>query len=90
MTEVTANTDLSSLTVEQVNWLIDDAGIDIVVDGARYLELNASTEYMYEVTYNSVGTGSYVTNHAFIDLDLQNDPRLFISDLDPEDDIFAD
>jgi len=87
---VTANTDLTSLTVEQVNWLIGEAGETMEVDGVRFLELNASAEYQYEVTYESVGAQSYVVNHAFIDIDLQGDPRLMIQDMVEDDDLFAD
>jgi len=87
---VTANSDLTSLTVEQVNWLIGEAGETIEVDGVRFLELNASNEYQYEVTYESVGAQTYVVNHAFVDIDLQGDPRLMIQDMVQEEDLFAD
>ena len=86
---VTSESDLSALTVDQINYLIAEAGEDIVVDGARYLGMNASNEFQYEVTYNSVGAGAYITNHAFVDFDLQGDPRLIINDLDAEEDLFA-
>lgn len=86
---VTANTDLSSLTVEQINWLIGEAGETIEVDEARFLEVNASDEHQYEVTYESVTALSYVTNHAFVDFDLQGDPRLVIHDMVEEEDLFA-
>ena len=87
---VTANSDLTSLTVEQINWLIVEAGETIEVDGVRFLELNASNEYQYEVTYESVGAQTYVVNHAFVDIDLQGDPRLMIHDMVQEEDLFAD
>lgn len=87
---VTANTDLSSLTVEQVNWLIEEAGETIEVDGVRFLAINASDEYQYEVTYESVGAQAYVTNHAFVDFDLQGDPRLVMFDMVEEEDLFAE
>lgn len=87
---VTSTSDLSALTVDQINFLIEEAGENITVDEARYLGTNASNEFQYEVTYNSPGANAYVTNHAFVDFDLQGDPRLVINDLDQEDDLFAD
>lgn len=87
---VTAETDLSTLSVEQINELIADAGSAVQVDSANFIQLNASDEYQYEVTYYSVVTESNVTNHVFIDIDIDGDPRLQIDDLDPEDDLFPD
>ena len=87
---VTADTNLKELSVEQVNWLIEEAGSDIVVDEARFIGKNASNEYQYEVMYDSSQAGSYVVNHAFVDFDLQGDPRLIIHDLDVEEDLFSD
>lgn len=87
---VTANTNLAELSTGQINWLIAEAGSDIVADESRFLEQNASDEYQYEVMYDSPQANTYVTNHAFVDLDLQEDPRLVIYDLDPEEDLFAD
>ena len=34
---VTADTDLTALTVAQINELLDDAGSEIIVDGATYI-----------------------------------------------------
>ena len=87
---VTAETDLSTLTVEQINELIADAGEAIQVDTAKFIQLNASDEYQYEVTYYSVVTESEVTNHVFVDIDIDGDPRLTINDLDLEDDLFPE
>lgn len=87
---VTSDTDLSTLSVEQINELIADAGSAVQVDTANFVQLNASDEYQYEVTYYSVVTESNVTNHVFIDIDIDGDPRLQIDDLDPEDDLFPD
>jgi len=87
---VTAETELSTLSVEQINELIADAGSAVQVDSANFIQLNASDEYQYEVTYYSVVTESNVTNHVFIDIDIDGDPRLQIDDLDPEDDLFPD
>lgn len=87
---VTANTNLQELSVGQINWLIGEAGSNIVVDEVRFIGTNASSEFQYEVTYDSEQAGSYVVNHAFVDIDLQGDPRLVINDLDIEEDLFAD
>lgn len=87
---VTADTDLSTLTVAQINELIADAGSAVQVDEARFLQKNASDEYQYEVIYFSAVTNSLVTNHVFIDYDLDGDPFLQIDDLDPEEDLFPD
>lgn len=87
---VTSDTDLSTLSVEQINELIADAGSAVQVDTANFIQLNASDEYQYEVTYYSVVTESNVTNHVFIDIDIDGDPRLQINDLDQEDDLFPD
>ena len=87
---VTANTDLTSLSVGQINWLIGEAGELMEVDSRTYLGLNASDEHQYEVTYFSAVANTYVSNHAFIELDADGDPVLSIFDLDEEDDLFAD
>ena len=87
---VTANTDLSALTVDQINELIADSGSAIQVEEARFIQLNASDEYQYEVIHYSAGASALVTNHAFIDIDIDGDPRLVINDLDEEEDLFAD
>ena len=87
---VTANTDLTSLSVGQINWLIDEAGELMEVDSRTYLGLNASDEHQYEVTYFSAAANTYVSNHAFIELDADGDPVLSIFDLDEEDDLFED
>jgi hypothetical protein len=70
--------------------LISDAGEAVEVGTAQFIQLNASDEYQYEVTYYSVVTESEVTNHVFVDIDVDGDVRLELNDLDPEDDLFAD
>lgn len=87
---VTSDTDLAALTIDQINYLLDDAGEDIVVDSAQFVQLNASDEYQYEVTYDSPVANTNVTNHVFIDLDDDDDPRITINDLAEEEDLFAD
>ena len=87
---VTADTDLTTLTIDQLNQLIDDAGSEVVVDSAIYVGQNASNEFQWEVTYFSPQTNTNVTNHVFIDYDLDGDPFLSINDLDPEEDLFPD
>lgn len=87
---VTADTDLTALTVAQINELLDDAGSEIIVDGATYIGRNASDEYQWEVTYNSPQSNTYVTNHAFVDVDLDGEPFIALNDLVEEDDIFGE
>lgn len=87
---VTAETDLTTLTIADINELIDNAGSDVVVDGATYIGRNASDEYQWEVTYFSSQANTNVTNHVFIDHDIDGDPVLQIDDMDPEDDLFSD
>ena len=90
MALVTANSDLTALTIEQINWLISEAGSTIEVEEATFVQMNASDEAQYEVVYNSIVNNALVTNHVFIDIDIDGDPRLTINDLDPEEDLFAD
>ena len=87
---VDANTDITALTVSQINSLLDDAGSPVVVDEATYLSMNASNEAQYEVLYQSTQANAYVKNHVFVDLDLQGDVRATINDLVEEDDPFAE
>lgn len=87
---VSADTDLSTLTVAQINELVADAGEAIEVDTALYIQRNASDEYQYEVTYFSAVANTEVTNHVFVDVDIDGDVRLELNDLDPEDDLFED
>lgn len=83
---VTANTDLSSLSIEQVNWLIDESGnSSLNAITCSYVGLNASAEFQYEITHNSTNTNTVVQNHVFVDLDLQGDPRLQIMDIEDGD-----
>lgn len=86
MSEVTANTNLSTLTVDNVNWLIEEAGSPIRVDSVTFIQINASDEHQYEVDYNSPDYGP-VTNHVFIDIDEDGDPRAQIDDLGDEFDL---
>jgi hypothetical protein len=87
---VTADTDLTTLTIADLNELIDNAGSEVVVDSATYVGINASDEYQWEVTYFSPQANTNVTNHVFIAYDLDGDPFLSIYDLDPEEDLFPD
>ena len=88
---VTRESDLTTLTLDQINWLMDDSGYEnIEIEESRFLEINASDEAQYEVIYNSPGAGTLVTNHAFVEFDPDGDPRLSIYDLVEEEDLFAD
>jgi len=85
---VTGNTDLTDLSVGQINWLIGEAGELMEVDDKVYLGLNASDEHQYEVSYFSAIANTYITNHAFINVDIDGDPVLSINDFEEEADIF--
>lgn len=83
---VTADTNLETLTVDQVNFLIEEAGSDIRVTEASFIQINASDEYQYEVEYISPGYGP-VTNHVFIETLPDGEPSLSIDDLDEDLDL---
>lgn len=87
---VTADTDLTTLTLEQINEMIVDAGSDVVANDAKFIQINASDEAQYEVTYWSSVVERTITNHVFIDIDPDGDPRLQIDDFDVEEDIYPD
>jgi len=83
---VTADTNLETLTVDQVNFLIEEAGSDIRVTEANFIQINASDEYQYEVEYISPNYGP-VTNHVFVEILPDGEPSLAIDDLGPEHDL---
>ena len=85
---VTADTDLTTLTVDQINWLLEEGSYGIEVDWCEYVQVNASNEYQYNVTYNSSRAGEYVSNHAFVHIDAQGDPVLIINDMDIQPSLF--
>jgi len=87
---VTADTDLTTLTLEQINEMIVDAGSDVVATDAKFIQINASDEAQYEVTYFSNVVNETITNHVFIDIDPDGDPRLQINDFDIEEDLYPD
>jgi hypothetical protein len=87
---VTADTDLSTLTLEQINEMIVDAGSDVVATDAKFIQINASDEAQYEVTYFSPVVNENITNHVFVDIDPDGDPRLQINDFDIEEDLYPD
>lgn len=87
---VTADTDLSTLTLEQINEMIVDAGSDVVATSAVFVQINASDEAQYEVTYFSNVVNENITNHVFVDIDPDGDPRLQINDFDIEEDLYPD
>ena len=83
---VTANTDLTALSLEQINWLIDESSNpSLQAITSSYVGLNASDEYQYEITHNSLNINAVVSNHAFVDLDLQGDPRIQMNDIQTGD-----
>lgn len=69
--------NIEELSLARLNELMDEAGHDTVeLLSSTYVELNASGEAQYEVTYDSPVTGGIVTTHVFADIDLQEDTRL--------------
>jgi len=87
---VTADTDLTTLTLEQINEMIVEAGSAIVATDAKFIQVNASDEAQYEVTYWSPVVEETITNHVFIDIDIDGDPRLQLNDFDIEEDLYPD
>jgi hypothetical protein len=69
--------NIEELSLARLNELMDEAGYDTVdLLSSTYLELNASNEAQYEVTYDSPVTAGVATTHVFVDIDLQDDTRL--------------
>tara|TARA_B110000503_G_scaffold115261_1_gene173482 strand:- start:742 stop:1026 length:285 start_codon:yes stop_codon:yes gene_type:complete len=73
--------DLTALTIEEINGLIDEAGYGVEVSASSFIQINASNEAQYQLTYFSTVAGQIVVNHAFVDVDLQGDVRLKMSDI---------
>lgn len=72
--------NIEELSLARLNELMDEAGHDTVeLLSATFTELNASNEAQYEVTYDSPVTGGVVTNHLYVDVDLQDDTRLMFN-----------
>lgn len=78
---------LTVLTLSEINQLVEDAGSSIVLDDAKFNQLNASNEAQYEVTYFSAAADKNVTDHVFISYDSNGGIRLQINDFvtAPED-----
>lgn len=69
--------NIEELSLARLNELMEEAGHDTIeLLSSTFLELNASNEAQYEVTYDSPVTGGVVTSHVFVDIDLQGDTRL--------------
>jgi hypothetical protein len=86
MTElVTTGSDLSALSLEQINWLLEDAGSELTATEVVLVGTNASDEVQYAVTHYSPTRESVVVNHAFCDFDLQGDPRIQMYDIEAGD-----
>ena len=82
--------DITTLTLDEINQMIIDAGSAVVATSAIFIQMNASNEAQYEVTYWSDIVNQNVTNHVFIDNDIDGDLRLQTNDLDIEEDIYPD
>lgn len=74
--------DLTTLSLERINELIDEAGITVDIITAEFNQTNASNEAQYTLTYYSSVFDQVVTNHAFVDIDLQGDTRIQLNDLE--------
>ena len=69
--------NIEELSLSRLNELMEEAGHEVYeLLSSTFLELNASNEAQYEVTYDSPVTGGIVTSHVFVDIDLQEDTRL--------------
>lgn len=77
--------DLTALTLAQINTLMVEGGYPQTILTAEFIGANASDESQYTVTYFSTVRNENVTNHVFVDLDLQEDARLFMADLEEGD-----
>ena len=63
---------METLTLEEINKLIADAGSDVVAETVEFRQINASNEGQYRITY--AVDGEEVTNSIFI---LQNEDGSF-------------
>lgn len=52
---------MNNFTLEEINQMLVDAGESIEATNARFIQINASNEAQYEVTY-----GEGRTNHIFV------------------------
>ena len=76
---------MENLTLEQIKSLLTEAGIGITAIEASFLQINASNEGQYLVTHFSNVFDKNVTNHAFVDYDIDGDMRIRMNDLEPGD-----
>jgi hypothetical protein len=74
--------DLTTLSLERINELMDEAGITNEISSAEFTQVNASNEAQYTLTYYSPIFKQEVTNHAFVDIDLQGDTRIRMKELE--------
>ena len=63
---------METLTLEEINKLIADAGSDVVAETVEFRQINASNEGQYRITY--AVDGEEVVNSIFI---LQNEDGSF-------------
>jgi len=82
---VTPASDLTTLNLEQINWLIDEAGSELTALSVNFVEVNASDEAHYKITYFSVPQDGNVEDNVFVDFDLQGDPRAQINEVEAGD-----
>jgi hypothetical protein len=70
---------LDNLTLDEINALLIDAGETVQVTSARFIQINASNEAQYIVTY-----GEGRENHVFV-YDLDGTTELSFSDFDVDE-----
>lgn len=74
--------DLTALSLARIDELTVDAGFDVTMQTSKFIQMNASNEAQYEVTYYSNVFNKVLSNHAFVDFDAQDDIRLRMTDLE--------
>lgn len=82
---VTPDSNLEELDLDQVNWLLDEAGEPMTANTSVFVQVNASDEAQYELTYWSDTANTLITNHAFVEFDDDGDPVINIFDFGDEE-----
>lgn len=59
----------TNLTLEEINSLLDRTGKNIVAEAATYVQVNASNQAQYEITYSGG-----LTDHIFVVQDAEGTP----------------
>jgi len=70
---------VDNFTLEEINQMLVDAGESVQATSARFIQINASNEGQYEVTY-----GEGLTNHIFVYI-LDGEYELSFAEFDVDD-----